>query len=90
VNVVKYYRERGGKTVVRLARFTQSQKLTQDRRGPMGVAPADQHMLVSGFTRKRPSSIKPHSHPHQQSGYRQPSEQQRRRARQLLKGDRRP
>ena len=88
MNVAKYYRERGGKTVARRVKFPQHQKNGQD--GPAGIAPIDEHLFKQGFTRRRPSSIKPHSHFHQQPGYRQPSEQQRRRARQVLKGAKRP
>jgi len=83
VNVAKYYRARN--RVVSVRRVLSSQNHSAGN----GIAPVEKHMIELDFTRRRPSSIKPHSHPHQQPGYRQPSEQQRRRARQLLKGDRR-
>jgi len=80
VNVAKYYRERGGTVAARRVKFAQFS----------GISRIDEHMAKYGFMRRRPSSIKPHSHPHQKPGYRQPSEQQRRRARQVLKGAKRP
>lgn len=90
MNRVKYYQEQdyGRHVEVRVTRVNNRPSWTVNSRSI--VSEVDARMAGKDFTRRRPSSIKPHIHPHQQPGYRQPSEQQRRRARQLLKGDRRP
>lgn len=92
MNVVKYYRtasstllaSRPGKFELRRVRVSQAVNKYGDA-SPRCVSRVDADMLAADWTRRRPRTLKPHSSPAQMPGYRQPSEQMRRRARQLLR-----
>lgn len=81
MNVARYLRVKDGKLEVRRMRFSASD----------GVSRTDAAMASDGWTRRLSKHGRrklAHLRPHQQPGYKQPSEQQRRRARQLLRGER--
>lgn len=85
MNTIKYYGqvEKGKVAIVRI-RIPSSQRYNSHG-GHTGIGQADAMMLGKGYTRRRPSVLGPHGHAHQRPGYRQPSEQQKRRARQTLR-----
>lgn len=82
MNVVKFYKN--GK----IARVQTTQPRTYDARSvwrgnrPPTVPEAEAVMTSNGFTRKPPT--KPHNHPAQQPGYKQPSAQALRQQRRRL------
>lgn len=82
MRIVKYYREIGGKVQIRLRKLGRCRGIFF--RG-LSVSKADEQMEGMGYARRRPSSLKPHHHPHQQPGYRQPSQQALRGARRTIR-----
>lgn len=82
MNIAKFYKLDGRNVTVNRVRFSGNQG--NDSTAP-GIAAIEETMMHAGYTHRRPSLLKPHFHPAQRPGYRQPSEHRRRNAQQLLR-----
>lgn len=88
MNVVKYYRvtgEGGTKKIEVFRMRIPGGQRYNTASGHTGIAKADAMELRNGLTRRRPPQLRPHAHPAQRPGYKQPSAQEQRKARQLLR-----
>lgn len=75
MNIVKFYRRDGDRIKVARIPFSGHARFRSDP--TRFLAYVEEHM-PSGWTRRRPREFRPHWHPAQQPGYRQPTEQQKR------------